>query len=345
MIPGLLASLKDPQFKEFNSIQHHHNADPTFIPLHLTGGIGDVVISIDAIKELEKDFQLVIYTHHLDAFRYFYNGSSSSFKVLPEYTWVMEFNTIAKFHFRYGFHGFLIKDHEDLFLKQQEAFRSSPRLESIVKTHFDRFFLISEYANEIGVDRRRFPMHSLGYNENFPYDTKWALYPRRRSITIHDGFDIHNRHVVSGRATKQWSWAHWNTLVKELKKKYPEYKIIQLGTSSTARAIDGVDECLIDKTTITEAFNFIQHASLHIDGDSGLAHAATRLKTPCMVLWGPTPHSFYGYPQNINLTSQICPGSCYGTKVNWNDKCPVGYPTPVCMDEISPEQVLANIPL
>lgn len=337
----LLEQLIKPELKRFELIKYPEVSDPTFIPIHLTGGIGDIIISLDAIKFLSERFQVVVYTHHIEAFKYFYKRPIPVFKRMPAYSWKLEFNTFGKFHWLERFHGFLIKEHEDLWRQQQAIFSTHPRLETIIKTHFTKFFLISDFAKEIGQSRWSFPLFSLGYADQPDFE----LLPRaapEKYITIHDGFDIHNQSIVSGRATKTWKWEHWNKLVKDIKAQYPDYKIIQLG-AVTSREIDGVDECLVNKTTIIKALDILSKSSLHIDGDSGLTHAAARMQVPSIVLWGPTPLDFYSYWQNINLKSSVCAGACYGIKENWNDKCPIGYSAPKCMDEITPEQVLNSI--
>lgn len=336
-----LENLIAPELRQFSLAQHIRASNPTFLPVHITGGIGDIIINIDALRFLAKRFKVVVYTHHIEAFKYFYRDPIPVFKNLPDYAWSIEFNTFSKFHQTYGFHGFLVKEHENLYIQQQEMFNEYPKLETIIKTHFTKFFLISNFAKEINETRWSFPLFSLGYKERPEYE----FLPRalkEKYITIHDGFDIHNQSIISGRATKTWKWEHWNNLVKELKKIYPDYKIIQLG-AKTAREIDGVDSCLINKTSITECFDILSKSSLHIDGDSGLSHAATRMQVPSVVLWGPTPVDFYSYKQNINLKSLVCSQACYGVKDNWNDKCPIGYQSPKCMDEISPNQVLQSI--
>lgn len=319
---------------------HHRNADPTFIPVHLTGGIGDVIMAMDSIEYLASMQDIVVYTHHLEAFRYF-NKDIAAFKVLPEFTWNLEFNTIAKFHFRQGFHGFANPAHNALFLFQQAAFDRDPDLETLVKTHFDKFYLISRYAEMRGLDRRQMALHTLGHRSKVPFVRSYS--EKSKIITIHDGFDIHNRHIVTGRATKTWDWRHWNDLVFMLHKNYPDYMVIQLGASPTARTIDGVDRCAIDETTITEAFNIIKRSALHIDGDSGLVHAAARFSTPTISLWGPTPEKFYGYDFHKMIRSSACVGSCYGVKKNWNDKCVAGHANPVCMDTITPNIVMKEV--
>lgn len=335
-----LAELKDAGLKEFKNQKHYRNGDPTFLPIHLTGGIGDVLMALDAIDYLAERYSLVVYTHHIEAFKYF-NKITPAFKILPELTWNLEFNTIAKFHFRQGFHGFANDEHNQLFLQQQTVFDKDPELETLIKTHFSRFYLISHYAKRNDLDRRQMPMHCLGIDDRLKFTS--SLDYKEKIITIHDGFDIHNRSIVTGRATKTWSWDHWRKLVNLIHYDYPAHKIIQLGASPTARAIDGVDECLIDQTTIEEAFNIIKKSSLHIDGDSGLVHAAARLGASVISMWGPTPDKFYGYDHHRVLRSDICEGSCYGIKSNWNDRCPIGHATPVCMDAITPERVMKEV--
>lgn len=157
-------------------------------------------------------------------------------------------------------------------------------------------------------------------------------------ITVHDGYDIATP-LISERHTKTWDIVHWSDTLEWFTKVLPEYEIIQLG-SKTSRPIPGVKHNLLNKTTLTEAFDILKTSSLHIDGDSGMVHAATRMGVPCIVLWGPTPEYFYGYPQNINLRSNRCFGSCYGMETDWNNRCVLGHKKPICMDSILPFDVV-----
>lgn len=336
-----LQTLIDKGVEMFEMSPYYRNPDPSFIPVHLTGGIGDVVMAMETVELLSRLYNIVVYTPHVEAFKYF-NKEIQVLKDLPEFTWSLEVDTLIKFAFNRDFKGFLVKEHEELYLKQLAAFADDPKLESLVQAHSQKYYLIARYAKELGLNRRQMPLYSLGYREPMP-DVMNFTFGRTNVITIHDGFDVNHRYIVADRATKTWNLCHWEALVRRLHEEYPEYFVIQIGASPTARPISGVNQCLIDKTTITEAFNLVKTSSLHIDGDSGLVHVASKFLTPAVVMWGPTPDGFYGYNWNQNLRSDICQGSCYGIKRDWSDRCPVGYVTPVCMDAITPDMVMTEV--
>lgn len=320
----------------------HSSWNPTFIPIHLTGGIGDVVMSVDALLKLNKLFDIVVYTGHPSVLKYFVGDTLKIIKGMPDFNWHLEICIAARFKKSDNFSGFLCESHKYLYMNQQELFANDHELYCIVNSEEEKLFMLGQYGIDHGIHRSDFAMYCLGLDK----PTK-VFQPDKilkdKVITIHDGFDTQNRSLVSGRATKQWDWRLWNSLVKNLKIRYADYKIVQLGSPETSRPIDGVDENLIGKTNITEAFDLLNKASAHIDGDSGLVHAATRMQTPCVVFWGPSPALFNGYEQNINIQSDSCRGGCHGLSRSWNDKCVLGYQTPICMDTISPDTVIGKL--
>lgn len=161
-------------------------------------------------------------------------------------------------------------------------------------------------------------------------------------ITVHDGYDVSNWKDIEGRSTKQWDLNHWTKLIELIKQSYPDYLIVQLG-SNTGRCIPGVHEQWLNKTKLVRAFDILKLSSLHIDGDSGLVHAATAMKVPCIVMFGPTPDYFYGYPQNLNLRASTCSDACFWLKDDWMKNCPIGHSTPKCMDDITAEMVFRAV--
>lgn len=341
MIPGLLDGMIKAEDLKIRNWRPQRRIEPTFIPIKLSGGIGDVIMAVDAMVELSKKYKIAVYTPHIETFKYFCKEPINVFKEMPYFTWRIEFNTLARFIFEDGFTGFLIPEHGEFYRKHLAILQSDHRLEAFHKNFEESYNAMARYAREMDLDRRTLPMKTIGVSA--PPPKVWYNNPKD-IITIHDGFDTSNTWIVDGRATKTWKWNYWNDLVREIHLKHPEYKIIQLGASPTARAIDGVDECLIDKTSITEAFDLISTSMLHIDGDSGLMHAAHRMCVECVALWGPTPDWFFGYADEINLRNRTtCQGSCYWLKRDWMNKCPVGWPTPKCMDDISVDQVMEAI--
>ena len=74
----------------------------------------------------------------------------------------------------------------------------------------------------------------------------------------------------------------------------------------------------------------IKHSLCHIDTEGGLVHLANAVHTRCVVLFGPTPVEFFGYPQNINLEPSGCKACWFATQ-NWLIECPRHTSGPECM--------------
>ncbi|MEF8700396.1 MAG: glycosyltransferase family 9 protein [Candidatus Accumulibacter sp. UW20] len=158
----------------------------------------------------------------------------------------------------------------------------------------------------------------------------------RRWMTVHDGFDT-GSHIRPGEAVKCWPLAHWTELIRRLKAAHPALRIVQIGGASS-RSIPGVDDCLIGTLRLGEALWLLKGSLLHIDGESGLVHAAHGLATPAVVLFGPTAAGFFAYPGNTNLDAKVCV-PCWWSTPDWLGRCPRGLAEPVCMSAISPAVV------
>jgi len=313
--------------------------NPTFLPIHLTGGIGDVICSIDSIVRLSQDFNVIVYTKHIETFKYFCKADINVHKELPIFNWHLEFNTVARFRFQETFSGFLIDSHKKLFEKQLELFRLNPMLRELVHQHPKKDFILADYAEHLKLDRRSFPLHTLGYSR-LPYERDYRSVPSGY-ITLHNGMDISNWGSLDGYATKQYRY--WEEVVLMIKEEYPDYPIVQLGKSETSQYISGAENWL-DKTNLIGAFEKIANSLLHLDICSGLAHAAAKMSVPSIVLFGPTPAKFYGYEWNTNITNQkTCIGGCYWLKDDWTYHCPVGYSRCKAMDDIRPETVFEAV--
>lgn len=146
---------------------------------------------------------------------------------------------------------------------------------------------------------------------------------------------------------KEWPRSSWQKLVTELKA-HGYSNIIQVGTSHHL-ALDAVNvpvlsgvESLVDQLTLEECVAVIAQAKLLIAVDSGLAHIAAALKTPCLGIFGPTNPSIILPPEiaNESVFSRIQCRGCHHQipRIHWETGCPHDIR---CMKMISVDEVLA----
>ena len=158
----------------------------------------------------------------------------------------------------------------------------------------------------------------------------------RAFITIHNGFDP-NFIVPAKRATK--CYPHFDAVVAGLKTARPEIQIVQLGTT-TSEAIAGVNLNLIGQTSLAEAAALLRASALHLDNEGGLVHLAACFRRRSLVVFGPTPSDYFGYPSNINVDPLRC-GGCWWIEDSWMDRCPRSMEQPECMFAQPPELLVA----
>ena len=150
-------------------------------------------------------------------------------------------------------------------------------------------------------------------------------------VTIHHGFDVEflpaKTRNTDYRSTKNVSMQQWREIVSLIRKKGIE--VIQLGVVAE-ETIEGVTRCLNGQTSLEETSLLIKHGLCHIDTEGGLVHLANAVHARSVVLFGPTPAEFFGYPQNINLEPSLCKGCWFATK-NWLIECARHTRGPECM--------------
>jgi SAM-dependent methyltransferase len=150
-------------------------------------------------------------------------------------------------------------------------------------------------------------------------------------VTVHHGFDVEflpprTRKTDYG-STKNMSTQQWREIVSLIREKGIE--VIQLGVVEEEK-IEGVTLCLNGQTSLEETGLLIKHSLCHIDTEGGLVHLANAVHSRCVVLFGPTPVEFFGYPQNINLEPAGCK-ACWFVTQNWLIECPRHTSGPECM--------------
>ena len=143
----------------------------------------------------------------------------------------------------------------------------------------------------------------------------------------------------SSAHVKAWNIEKYVELIKLLKNKFVELKIVQLGAEHS-KCIEGVDKYILGESLEIVKYVLL-HSSLHIDCEGGLVHLATQLGTKCAVLFGPTPHWYFAYKENINIISPACE-PCYYLKEDFS-ACIRGLSKAECMDSISSQFVMDKI--
>ena len=145
---------------------------------------------------------------------------------------------------------------------------------------------------------------------------------------------------VSGMpSSKLWPLMRWETLVKFLKREYPNFKVIQLGDAEAPR-LKSVDEWYLG-SPFDEVKRLLSYAQIHLDTEGGLVHLATHLGTKCVVLFGPTPVYYFGYHENDNILAGSCHDCCQIESAYW--VCCRRMTGPPCMEAISVELVMEHI--
>jgi len=135
---------------------------------------------------------------------------------------------------------------------------------------------------------------------------------------------------------KAWPQERFEQVIAGIHDSRPDLQVVQLGTAGAAQ-LSGADAYVLGGSfdLVSEV---LRHSLLHIDIEGGLVHFATQLGTKCLVLYGPTPAWFYGYPENIHLQAGDCHGCC-GLYPDWNC-CARDMKDPECMYGITAEMVL-----
>jgi len=153
--------------------------------------------------------------------------------------------------------------------------------------------------------------------------------------TVHHGADP-KMAGLNGLQTKNLPTEHWETIVAGLKK--AGLLVAQLGEKGEA-PIKGVSLDLRGALSFQEAASVIKFASVHVDTEGGLVHAARAMFTRAVVAFGPTSVPFFAYPMNVNLAPAAC-GDCWWTSQDWSRTCPRGLERPECMDSQKPRNLI-----
>lgn len=143
--------------------------------------------------------------------------------------------------------------------------------------------------------------------------------------------------------TRLWDLENCKQLVLLLKAEYKNYLLVQIGTTQNdMKELNGVDISLLDKTTLEELKVLLKYSALHIDTDTGNMHLRSALRGgKSVIVFGPTSMEVLGYPENINISANVCEPPCEWVTPDWYVKCARG--DHACMKNITAEMVIDRI--
>jgi len=134
-------------------------------------------------------------------------------------------------------------------------------------------------------------------------------------------------HASSTILYKEWYPDRWTQVIGRSR----SCTFIQLGRSSEDSISGAVD---LRGTTLRDTFALLNSCDAFVGVDSGLAHAATAVGTPSVVLFGASNPVVFGHHENINLYEHVECSPCMDLLL-YSD-CPIGR---ICMQAISVESV------
>lgn len=117
----------------------------------------------------------------------------------------------------------------------------------------------------------------------------------RGAIVVHPG---------AASESRRWPVDRWIELCARISRE--GYRIVMTGSSAEfrrcrfiARAAHlPIDAVLAGKTDLEQLAGIVASARAIVCGDTGVAHIATALRTPSVVLFGPTSPRYWGPPRN-----------------------------------------------
>ena len=168
-------------------------------------------------------------------------------------------------------------------------------------------------------------------------------------ITVQRGIGLVDRRNENSKveiSTRIWSEKKYVETINLLKERYPDFTIVQLGSSYNS-PIPDIDCNLCGKTSFEELLVLLVSSYLHFDCECGMVHLRHFIcAKPSIVIFGPTKKEFYGYDENINIGSDICSG-CDWLHSEWRTQCLRDKSAlyPVCLESLSPNDILKELDL
>lgn len=332
------------------------------IGVYMNGGIGEALINLNYIYclreyigndnvRIDVYFEKPIFAKFLENNNFVDNYYIGRTYNIDDYD---VFFRLFRFPCLYKFEKELIKS------KSQKLFNLFERYEKFNIEH-NKVVLQEPRFDSVGKDialainHTRIQQPDIDGILGIPTDYKLPIKVSNIDDTL-EKFNLKNKKFITlnrgvgnklSQSPKLWPLEKYNSLIKLLKDKYPDYILIQIGdTNSTFGIMENTDMNLVGQTSFDELLVLLKTATLHVDCEGGLVHLRKALNAPpSVVLFGPTSMEFFGYPNNINIKAEnACKIACEWVSTQWETTCiKTNSDINPCMQAITPEMVIENM--
>lgn len=225
--------------------------------------------------------------------------------------------------------------------------KGHPAIARIGHPPMDAAILGTDYWNkeELGPDDgRAFQILSRIFGLRTPVEERLYLPGEsEEDPLLHDLLPWRKRNILIAPASisprKEMAPEAWHHLVEILRKS--GYFVAQSGRMHERHIRNAYS--LLGLATPRQLIALIRRFDAVITSDNYVMHAAHLVRTPAVVLWGPTDHRVYGYEDQIHLqASRMCGTDvqCIGPRIpgTYQTACPLGPRR--CMNQIAMPEII-----
>lgn len=257
---------------------YKHPSRTKTIALHLPGAIGDIIMTLNLIPELQKKYP----EHTIDYFCNPYIGQGLKYLMVSAGINKILENTAYRDSIKNYAHAFNLVGYPF-----KEGYPNKP-----MGDHLIRY-----YAKDMGLDVDGIPALTLPTPPN----------------PVKDSIPYATLQVKTGWSNyKEWEMSKWETIVKQC-----DFPVIQIGAADHPKIAGAIHDYMGTSlfTAISLLANAKIHLGVdsfanHLTHYNWLQNNQTR-KVPAVILWGSSQYSAAGYQHNVNISAGLPCQPCF----------------------------------
>jgi ADP-heptose:LPS heptosyltransferase len=142
--------------------------------------------------------------------------------------------------------------------------------------------------------------------------------------------------------TKTWYQERWKKVIEFIIYHAQLDAVFQIGEFRT-ETMTGCTN-LTGTQNLRSACEIVAGSKFHLGIEGFWNHFCKALEIPAVIIFGPTPSSFFGYQEISNIQSEVC-SNCWWQKKTWMLECPKGFSINdrPCMNDVTVERVIQKV--